>query len=296
MAGRRNLVIVRAGDASLHEEWLGGDVERNWDLIVNYFGDDPQRYRRDDVRRIDSKGPKWPALHALIQDIAPDVFGYERVWLPDDDLRATGAGINSFFDIVQKHGLALSQPALTPDSHLGHLITLRNRSFELRFTNFVEIMAPCFDRDCLKRLLTTFNENLSGWGLDFYWPTLIADWTRIAIVDAVTVCHTRPIGGPNYRHLAGSGKDPRQELQELLAKHGVTPEMPCVRGGIDKTGRRLRMDDVTAPDLIENIVIGYLPEVGKHADQLMRLVRPNLDWLCRRALVPAPATVALKAS
>ena len=58
MARRKNLVIVRAGDSSLHEEWLQGEGERNWDLIVNYFGDDPQRYRKDDVQRIDSKGPK----------------------------------------------------------------------------------------------------------------------------------------------------------------------------------------------------------------------------------------------
>ena len=50
MAKRQNLVIVRAGNSSLHEEWLTGAEERNWDLIVNYFGDDPQRYRRDDVR------------------------------------------------------------------------------------------------------------------------------------------------------------------------------------------------------------------------------------------------------
>ena len=295
MAERRNLVIVRAGDASLHEQWLNGGAERNWDLIVNYFGDDPQRYRQDDVQRIDSKGPKWPALHALIQEHSQDVLRYDRVWLPDDDLRATGAGIDALFDIMEKHALALAQPALTPDSHLGHLITLRNRSFHLRFTNFVEIMAPCFSRDFLKKTLPSFNENLSGWGLDFYWPTLILDWARIAIIDAVTVCHTRPVGGPNYRHLAGSGKDPRQELQELLAKHRVTPEMPCVRGAIDKAERRLSMDDASARDLIDAIVIGYLPEVSKHPDQLMKLVRPNLDRLCARATAAPPGLGVLRA-
>ena len=202
MMGRRNLVILRAGDTSLHEQWLEGGTERNWDLIVNYFGDNAQRYRQDDARRIDSKGPKWPALHDLIRQLGDEVFRYERVWLPDDDLRASKDGINALFDIFEKHRLALAQPALTPDSHLGHLITLRNRSFRLRFTNFVEIMAPCFSRDFLKEMLPTFNENLSGWGLDFLWPSRIADWTRIAIIDAVSVCHTRQVGGPNYQHLA----------------------------------------------------------------------------------------------
>jgi hypothetical protein len=166
MARRKNLVIVRAGDSSLHEEWLQAEGERNWDLIVNYFGDDPQRYRKDDVQRIDSKGPKWPALHDLVQKLGDDAFGYDYVWLPDDDLRTTKDGINSLFDIAAKHRLTLSQPALTRDSHLGHLITLRNRSFHLCFTNFVEIMAPCFSQDFLKQALPSFNENLSGWGLD----------------------------------------------------------------------------------------------------------------------------------
>ncbi len=294
MANRKSLVIVRAGDSSLHEEWLAGSAERNWDLIVNYFGDDPQRYRKDDVQRINSKGPKWPALHDLIKEHGETVFGYERIWLPDDDLRATKAGINSLFNIVEKHALTLAQPALTPDSHLGHLITLRNRSFQLRFTNFVEIMAPCFSRDFLMQMLPSFNANLTGWGLDFIWPTKISDWMRIAIIDAVTVCHTRPVGGPNYQHLAAGGKTPQQELHEVLAKYGLTAvDPPYVRGGIDKPGRRLSIYDTTARDLIDNIMIGYLPEVGNHPQALMMLVRPNLNALCIGSIAPA---AVLKAS
>lgn len=296
MTSRRNLVILRAGDASLHEQWLEGGTERNWDLIVNYFGDDAQRYRRDDVRRIDSKGPKWPALHDLIRQLGDEVFAYERVWLPDDDLRASKDGINALFDIFAKHRLMLAQPALTPDSHLGHLITLRNRAFRLRFTNFVEIMAPCFSRDFLREMLPTFNENLSGWGLDLLWPSRIADGSRIAIIDAVGVCHTRPVGGPNYQHLRNGGKDPRQEMGELLVKYGLTPQIPFVRGGIDLAERRLCADDATACDLIERIVVGYLPEFSKHPDLLMKLVRPNLERLAQGAAAAAPATAALKAS
>jgi hypothetical protein len=268
---RKNLVIVRAGNSSLHEQWLDGEGDRNWDLIVNYFGDDPERYRQDDMQRIDSKGPKWPKLYDLIQKLGQDVYCYDLVWLPDDDLSATKAGINSLFDIIEQHALALAQPALTPDSYVSHLITLRNRSFHLRYTNFVEIMAPCFTRDFLKQMLPTFKENLSGWGLDFIWPTRISDWTRIAIIDAVTVRHTRPVGGPNYRHLASGGKTPPQEMRELLAKYGVTPQQPFVRGAIDTSDRRLSMDDNTARDLIDNIIIGYLPEFAKHPHLLMKL-------------------------
>ena len=118
--GRRNLVILRAGDTSLHEQWLEGGTERNWDLIVNYFGDNARRYRQDDVRRINSKGPKWPALHDLIRQLGDEVFSYERVWLPDDDLRASKDGINALFDIFGKHRLALAHDARQPSRSSDH--------------------------------------------------------------------------------------------------------------------------------------------------------------------------------
>ena len=34
----KNLVVVRCGDKSLHENWLKGNVE--YDVAVSYFGDD----------------------------------------------------------------------------------------------------------------------------------------------------------------------------------------------------------------------------------------------------------------
>ena len=280
MPRRKNLVIVRAGDLSLHEQWLDGDEERNWDMIVNYFGDDPDRYRRDDVQRIDSKSIKWPALHDLILQLGPDVSWYDRVWFPDDDLKMTKAQINSFFEIVEKHNFALAQPALTRDSYISHLVTLHNPLFLLRFTNFVEIMAPCFSRDFLLRVLPSFKENLSGWGLDFLWPSCVSDWTKIAIVDAVAVCHTRPIGGPNYPFLAGTGKNATQEMWELLAKYGLSLEHPFVRGGIDELGRMLSMFDATAVTLTEKLISGYRSQISRDVSQLlMQLVRPNIERL-----------------
>ena len=54
--GRRNLVVVRAGDSSLHPGWLAGPGERNFDLVVSYFGDDPAKFKAPDVARVDQKG------------------------------------------------------------------------------------------------------------------------------------------------------------------------------------------------------------------------------------------------
>ena len=66
---KRSLVIVRAGDGSLHEEWLGQAPEgpRNFDLAVSYYGSDPRRFRAPGVQRYDSPGPKYPGLPCAAQ-------------------------------------------------------------------------------------------------------------------------------------------------------------------------------------------------------------------------------------
>ena len=43
MSDRRFLTIVRAGNGSLHPAWLAGVGSRSCDIIVRYFGDDPDR-------------------------------------------------------------------------------------------------------------------------------------------------------------------------------------------------------------------------------------------------------------
>jgi hypothetical protein len=76
---RRNLVIVRAGDSSLHPTWLPASGQRNWDLVVSYFGDDPQKFRIPDVTRIDGKGPKWIGLHKLLTENIDLVRQYDYI-------------------------------------------------------------------------------------------------------------------------------------------------------------------------------------------------------------------------
>ena len=56
-------------------------------------------------------------------------------------------------------------------------------------------MAPIFSQAALCRAAGSFALNASGYGLDHLWPTIIdVPPTAIAILDAVSVLHTRPIG------------------------------------------------------------------------------------------------------
>jgi hypothetical protein len=236
----RSLVIVRAGDQSLHPGWTTALATRDWDLVVSYYGDDPRRFRSVEERRIDDKGLKWRGLHALLER---ETFwrGYDHIWLPDDDLAVAQTDISALFAEMAALDLALAQPALSWQSHFSFPVTLRRPGFRARFTNIVEIMAPCFARAALETCLPTFAEVLSGWGLSWVWPRLVgADARRCAIIDAIEVTHTRPVGGPDYPWLAAEGIDASEERAATLRRYGM-PNVPeaTVSAAITHDGRVL---------------------------------------------------------
>ena len=253
---RRNLVIVRAGDHSLHPRWLDDDGNRSWDLLVSYFGDDTEKYYRNDIIRIDGKGPKWPALKELIESQSDLIRRYDYVWLPDDDIDCRGQEIDRLFDLCRRHNLLLAQPALTSNSYFSWGVTIRNPFTRMRFTNFVEIMVPCFARDFLMRCVPNMAENFSGWGLDFLWSLLAArEIGRVAIIDSVAVTHTRPVGGANYESLRGRGISAQQERQEFLRMHQITDPIIRIDSLVTKGGFRLSSNSALAALVLR---LGYI--------------------------------------
>ncbi len=223
---KRNLVVVRAGDHSLHPHWLKGQGERNWDLVVSYFGDDPDLYKDGDAQRIDAKGPKWQGLDALFRQHPELLRNYDYILLPDDDLMMAKADVSRLFDICRAYRLKAAHPALSANSYFSHLTALRNSATRLRFTNFIELMAPCLSAAVLAATMDYFGKTASGWGLEHAWAQR-AGQTGMAIVDEVTVIHTRPVGGPNYKFLREKGISPWDELRALCRELGAD-ERPLI--------------------------------------------------------------------
>jgi hypothetical protein len=236
---RRNLVVVRAGDSSLHPHWLAGGGGRNWDLAVSYFGDDPNLFKTDDVTRIDGKGPKWQGLHDVFSKRPEFLTNYDYILLPDDDLMASKDDLNRLFDICKTYGLEIGHPTLTWNSYYAHLVTLRNAGTRLRYTNFVEVMAPCLTKALLNKTLGYFAETLSGWGLEQAWAKS-AGPMKMALIDEIAVRHTRPVGGPNYKALRDKNISPWDELRGLCRTLGVD-EQPIIEtyGAILANGRHI---------------------------------------------------------
>jgi hypothetical protein len=206
-------------------------------------------YKRADVIRIDSKGPKWPALHGLIESHWSYVAQYDYVWLPDDDIACRTRDIDRIFSLSRDYDLYLSQPALTLDSYFSWFVTLKNPLLRLRYTNFVEIMVPCFKRDFLARCLPFMSETLSGWGLDHLWPTMLRS-RQMAIIDAVSVTHTRAIRRGNYVFLQDLGITAAEERNEFKRAHAIGDTMIRTDAVVTIGGLKLERGSITMSALL----------------------------------------------
>ena len=229
----RNLIVLRAGDASLHREWIAGP-QRDFDLFISYYGATPDRWRADADFYEQRIGPKWPCLANVLSEHRQLIDRYDSIWLPDDDLSADMDGINRMFAFFCAHRLCLAQPALTRNSYHTWNTLLQDPDCHLRFTRFVEVMAPIFSRDALRACAPTFAESRSGWGLDWVWPTLCEreGLDGIAIIDATPVRHTRPVGGELYKN--HRDLDPKADARRVVRKYGLQEVRAVAKYSIER--------------------------------------------------------------
>jgi len=227
IARRPFLVVVRAGEDSLHRSWVKPGLFRRWDLLVDRYG--PHADVDECADFTHSGGTtKFPSVKQIDSVWPGFLRSYDAVWFVDGDICMAFEDVDRMFDIFAASDLWLAQPSLSPASFRDHEICVHRDLFVLRYVSFVEIMAPIFSRAALSRCLPTFDESVSGWGLDYVWPEIIGDpQHRLAIIDAVQMLHTRKIDlvdGPFYRMLSAMGIDPQLEAGTVAAKFGVWPK------------------------------------------------------------------------
>ena len=232
---RDYLVFVRAGKGSLHPRMLAEDPDRNWDCCINGWEAPPGSTAQDFGVELFQAG----ALNKF--EAFDDMFGtparripYRYVMLIDDDLRFAPGQVSRYFELCERNRLFLSQPAIAWGSNSNHLINICNPLCTIRQVNFVEVMAPCFSRDALARLMPTFRITRCTWGIDYAWSSLLDGQGRISVVDAVPMDHTKPMDraeGPFYRKLRSMGIDPDEELAAVHRSHAPWGEMRTLDRG-----------------------------------------------------------------
>ena len=241
---RRNLIFARVGDRSLHKNFLADPSrDRNWDLQLSAFGNDMARVGDDgDLPLSIDRGTKWDSVLRYFSANPHLLNKYDYVMIPDDDvLFKSSMSLDRFFDICHEFDLFIAQPACTMESYSGYL-QARCPMFRLRFTTFVECMAPCFKTSYLKStILPLYEKWITGWGIDLIAALLMPDPAfKAAIIDEVPMTHTRPyFTGEIYDGFKTLNVDPQLEIQEVLASYRIGRPMLLIYGAVLKNGRRV---------------------------------------------------------
>lgn len=212
---KRNCVISAVGKNSLHRMWTKGDKDFDLHLIV--YDDSLEQFRHDAKYACHIKGYKLKVIYKYLEANPQFKDMYDYFFLPDDDILMDTVTINALFEAMKRYDLKIAQPALRM-SYYTWPHTLYDRYSRLRYTNFVEMMVPCFCREALQKVLFTFNENETGWGTETHWPLLIdASLRDMAIIDEISVIHTHPIQSGQAIH--------KKELAAYLNKFGLKTQV-----------------------------------------------------------------------
>jgi hypothetical protein len=113
-------------------------------------------------------------------------------------------------------------------------------------------MMPFLSRAVLKEVLPMFANQRAGFGLDFVFPIVaekIADASgkSTAIIDSISVCHTRPVGGPLHKMIKDAGgPTPLDELRAVVdgldvprksSGYGIAVPRIRILSGVDRHGK-----------------------------------------------------------
>lgn len=195
----KHCVIAAVGRDSLHREWI--DQSTGFDLHLIVYDDSYEMFRNDAPYVTEAKGAKFNLISDYLT-ATDSIRKYDYFYFPDDDILIDGDNIRKLFSYMEKYQLMLAQPAIY-NYYITHYHTMRRPSSKFRYTNFVEIMQPCFSRTALQRVRFTFSASKSGWGIDYHWPKLLYPEKRnMAIIDDVVSFHTRPVKSSHEEELA----------------------------------------------------------------------------------------------
>lgn len=230
---KRYLVVCRASDHSQHKQWVTPVEHKNFDLLLEYYGDNHGAYQNDCDIYSEAKGIKWNRIYQLMRDYKDYFFQYDAVWFPDDDIGTNSENINNMFRIFSDYKLEMAQCALEADSHIVWPIEKVDSKYILRYVNFVHAMAPVFSKDALKKCWETFGKCSTGYGVDFIWPKILGfPKDKLAIIDAAPVRHTRVRGGGTLLgDCVKEGVDPHHEYLMLDKEFGIQLYHPATLGG-----------------------------------------------------------------
>lgn len=162
---KKNAVFVPVGKDSLHRQLLKGDADFDLHLLI-YDGSYNKFCNDSDFVACDA-GYKMDMTYRYLHR-HPELFEkYEYFFLLDDDIVISTEDVNRLFSMMREYQLKIAQPSLVM-SYYTYKHTAFHPFYILRYTNFVEMMMPCFSRDSLKAVLPTFEQKIRWCGIEMH--------------------------------------------------------------------------------------------------------------------------------
>ena len=93
------------------------------------------------------------------------------------------------FSISKKYNLDICGPTFktSSDCKISHEITKTKKKKQIRYTNFVEVNVPLFNRKALDKLMKYYDPILIGWGIDYLyiWANGLNKKDKYALIDSI---------------------------------------------------------------------------------------------------------------
>ncbi|RTL04057.1 hypothetical protein EKK58_11385 [Candidatus Dependentiae bacterium] len=199
------IVIVCAGEGSLHERLFVRSEDKPYELMVIYYGNSDtvdNTFRDSADYYFREKGIKFNLIWKILEanpELKERVKNAEYVQIMDDDMLTDIANVTAAFQYCKQYDLALAQPSLTEDSHIFWKVlkkgTNRNGP-DIREINSVELMMPIFSKQFFNLIYDWFEYFYTGYHMDTrLWAQLVLEnnW-KCAVIDRASYKHTRPMG------------------------------------------------------------------------------------------------------
>ena len=232
------LLISRIGRDSLHRQWLADRT--GFDMLLSAFDGSVEPVTEPGVTFEYRAGAKVAGYAGILKDHAAAIATYRYVALFDDDLSIDGPALRRLFELTDRHGLKVAQPALTHDSYFTYACLLKHKGFVLRHVNYVEMMCPVFRADMVSRVAPLFDLGFES-GIDLVWSALLRSGREdFAVIDAVPVRHTRPVGAIKAANGFVEGRIYETDITAILERFGLPWAAPASLGGLRPSGTYVR--------------------------------------------------------
>jgi hypothetical protein len=227
----KNFVFTSCGNnTKFHELW--GNDNRNYDIYAIYYKDDPEIFDmyKNKVNYIESrKGSKFQNFHYFYNKYPDIINKYERFFILDDDIIFNTDDINEMFKISKEYGLWICGPSFSNDgsSKISWSHTKHEPHTLLRYTNFIEVNVPLFNKYALTNLMKYYDPVLIGWGIDYLFMWANGEHKdKYAIIDKIVCINPHDNKKNNKRELNNiNNVNIRNEIWEQFRKKNSIPKL-----------------------------------------------------------------------